>query len=570
MSDPVHAKYGKHLSSDEINDLIKPHDESLDLVHDWLLDHGIQASNLQYTPAKDWIKIQLSTAEVEELLETEYSTYVRDDGLQAVRTPKWSLPIHLHEHITTIQPTNSFFGPRKAAPLEKRMSQLIAEPALTEDELPSMPDAGTLEEVCNVDLVTPTCVRTLYGTINYTVQAGDKNTMGFTNYLGEVVSRSDAYKMLQRFRPEAAQAAYEFGKISIAGGPIDDELSAELAEAGTGLEGGLDVQAMLSIGWPTPLITWSTGGQPPFMPDLFTPENTNEPYLTFLDYILSQPDPLPSVISTSYDDDEQTVPKDYAIETCKRLAQLGARGVTVLFASGDSGIGQDAVCFTNDGKNTSTFLPNFPSTCPYVTSVGGTYKVNPEVAVYRARPGRPVYTAGGGFSYYFKRPKYQDDAVPAYVKNIVDPLGYDGLYDPEGRGYPDIAGQALNYSTYYNGSLLPISGTSMSTPLIGAIMALVNDALVAKGKPTLGFLNVSTLLVYLFDYHTDSRQPWVYSSGKAAFNDILSGSAAGCSTSQGLPAAEGWDAVTGYGTPNFGEILALLGAEPEGWSDWKR
>jgi tripeptidyl-peptidase I len=115
------------------------------------------------------------------------------------------------------------------------------------------------------------------------------------------------------------------------------------------------------------------------------------------------------------------------------------------------------------------------------------------VAVYRARPGRPVYTAGGGFSYYFKRPKYQDDSVPAYIKNTVNPLGYDGLFDPEGRGYPDIAGQALNYSTYYNGTLKPISGTSMSTPLIGAIMALVNDALVAKGKPTLGFINVSTV-----------------------------------------------------------------------------
>jgi hypothetical protein len=142
--------------------------------------------------------------------------------------------------------------------------------------------------------------------------------------------------------------------------------------------------------------TWSTGGSPPFKADLFTTENTNEPYLTFLDYILSQPDPLPSVISTSYDDDEQTVPKDYAIETCKRFAQLGARGVTVLFASGDNGIGQDGYCYSNDGKNTSTFLPNYPSTCPYITSVGGTYKVNPEGSSKSlpvlASPSKPVIT----------------------------------------------------------------------------------------------------------------------------------------------------------------------------------
>jgi tripeptidyl-peptidase I len=166
----------------------------------------------------------------------------------------------------------------------------------------------------------------------------------------------------------------------------------------------------------------------------------------WLDYILSLPDPLPSVVSTSYDDDEQTVPYDYAVSVCHTLAQLGARGVSVLFASGDNGIGRDGYCVSNDGKNTSTFLPNFPSSCPYITSVGGTYKFNPEVAVYRARPGRPIYTAGGGFSYYFKRPSYQDKAVPAYVANVLDPLGYDGLYDPEGRAYPDIAAQGLNFT----------------------------------------------------------------------------------------------------------------------------
>ena len=325
------------------------------------------------------------------------------------------------------------------------MSQAIAEPALSEADLPPLPDAGTVAEVCDVNLVTPTCVRTLYGTINYTAQAADKNVQSFTNYLGEINVRSDTSLMLQRFRPEAAPAAYEFQKISIDGGPINDELNATQLEDSTGLEGNLDVQAMLSIAWPTPLISYSTGGSPPFIPDLFTTEDTNEPYLVWLDYILSQPDPLPGVVSTSYGDDEQTIPQDYAVEACKQFAQLGARGVTVLFSSGDNGIGADGYCYSNDGKNTSTFLPAFPASCPYVTAVGGTYKVNPEVAVFRARPGRPIYTAGGGFSNYFARPKYQDDAVPAYIQNVVEPLGYDGLFNPQGRGYPDLAGQALNY-----------------------------------------------------------------------------------------------------------------------------
>lgn len=52
----------------------------------------------------------------------------------------------------------------------------------------------------------------------------------------------------------------------------------------------------------------STGGAPPFNPDSFTTENTNEPYVDFFNFIMSQKDAdIPQVISTSYGDDEQTV-----------------------------------------------------------------------------------------------------------------------------------------------------------------------------------------------------------------------------------------------------------------------
>ncbi|RMZ85597.1 hypothetical protein DV737_g663, partial [Chaetothyriales sp. CBS 132003] len=552
-SDPGHSKFGQHLSADAVHDLVKPSAEALDLVHEWLQDHGIESGDLSYSKAKDWIKVKLPVAKVEELLDTEYHSYVRDDGLHAVRTPEWSVPLHLHEHISTIQPTNSFFGPRRSAPIDRRDSLAIADGAIDAAKFASLPGAGSVDEVCDVDLVTPTCVRTLYGTINYTVQAADKNTVALNNFLGEVNLRSDARLDLLAYRPEAVSGADTFTQISIAGGTVQQTpLNETQVEDGTGLEGNLDVQTILGVAWPTPLTVYSTGGSPPFVSDAFTTSNTNEPYLVWLDYLLSLPDPLPSVVSTSYDDDEQTVPKDYAVSVCNALAQLGSRGVSVLFASGDNGIGADGYCVSNDGTNSSTFLPNFPSTCPFVTSVGGTFKTNPEVAVFRHRPGRAIYTAGGGFSYYFARPKYQDQAVPPYVKNVLDPLGYDGLYDPNGRAYPDIAAQALNYSVYWNGQLTPVSGTSMSTPIASAILALVNDALIAAGKSTLGFLN-----------------PWLYAGGYRAFNDIVSGYAAGCNTTEGFPAAEGWDAVTGHGTPNFAEILALKGVGSNGgWGNW--
>ncbi len=80
----------------------------------------------------------------------------------------------------------------------------------------------------------------------------------------------------------------------------------------------------------------STGGSPPFTPDTQTPTNTNEPYLDWVNFILAQ-DTIPQTFTTSYGDDEQTVPQDYAISVCELFAELGARGSTVLFSSGDFG-----------------------------------------------------------------------------------------------------------------------------------------------------------------------------------------------------------------------------------------
>jgi tripeptidyl-peptidase I len=127
------------------------------------------------------------------------------------------------------------------------------------------------------------------------------------------------------------------------------------------MQANLDVQYGGAITFPTPNIYYSTGGSPPFIPDTNTTTNTNEPYLDWLNFILDQ-EMIPQVISTSYGDDEQTVPRDYARSVCGLFALLGLRGVNVLFASGDFGVGVGS-CQTNDGTNRTQFLPMFPASC---------------------------------------------------------------------------------------------------------------------------------------------------------------------------------------------------------------
>jgi tripeptidyl-peptidase I len=106
VSNPEHSRYGQHLSFEEVNELVKPTDETLDLVHEWLLANGITL--FDYSPAKDWIDIYVDVESAERLLDTEYSVYEHEDGTTLVRTSEWSLPLHLHERIDTIQPTNAF------------------------------------------------------------------------------------------------------------------------------------------------------------------------------------------------------------------------------------------------------------------------------------------------------------------------------------------------------------------------------------------------------------------------------------------------------------------------------
>jgi tripeptidyl-peptidase-1 len=531
VSDPDHPRYGQYLSKEEINELVKPSDESLDLIQDWLQKNGVQRDQLQYSTARDWIDVSLPVRTVESLLRTEYQVFEHDDGTRLVRSLDWSLPQSLHDHIDTIQPTTSFF---RTSPQKKTIVGFDWDVEVPDDY--QEPADEQLRSVCNVTSVTPQCFQHLYKTSGYEVQAADENSIGFNNFLGEVPLRPDGELFANKYRPDAIDHVKKFPQISIDGGPTQDgPITQQQLKQNLCQEANLDLQAILGISHPTPIHSYSTGGEPPFIADAATKSNTNEPYLTWVTYALEKDD-LPPVISTSYGDDEQTVPYYYAKRVCQEFARLGARGVSLLVSSGDAGVGNDGACFTNDSKKTKTFLPSFPPSCPYVTVIGGTHEFQPEVVAFRPAKLAPngtelkgAYSSGGGFGNYFPMPAYQAEVVREYIEGLNGE--FDGLYNKFGRAYPDISAQAQNFAIFWNGTESTISGTSASSPLMAGIIALVNDARMAAGKPALGFLN-----------------PWIYKRGHRGFTDITSGSAVGCD-SKGFPASEGWDAVTGFGTP---------------------
>ena len=248
-------------------------------MHDWLFDSGIDRAQLSYNRAKDFIKISLPVSEVERLLDTKYSIYEHLDGDRIIRAPKWSLPKHLHEHIDTIQPTNSFFRPagrRKMLKTIKPLEEVNAAPApnfATETAIAATPDSAdaAVPKVCNTTFVTPLCLRTFYGTKGYKPQVPGKNQIGLTDFLGEANNRSDVRIFLNMFRKGAASEAETFTVDVINGG--DNQQTPDTPEQlakGKDLEGNLDAETIIGIDYPTPLTAFTTGGMPPFNPDDLT------------------------------------------------------------------------------------------------------------------------------------------------------------------------------------------------------------------------------------------------------------------------------------------------------------
>jgi tripeptidyl-peptidase-1 len=227
------------------------------------------------------------------------------------------------------------------------------------------------------------------------------------------------------------------------------------------------------------------------------------------------------------------------------------QGVTILYSSGDNGVaGNGAKCINpatgtlTTGTNAKTFTPGFPSTCPYVTSVGAT-QINSSATVTAPESAcQEVIFSGGGFSNRFAMPTYQSQAIASYFAAHT-PTYTATQYNnsKKSRGFPDVSANGANYAVAIGGSFSKVYGTSASSPVFGSVITLLNDARLAVNKSSLGFVN-----------------PLLYAN-PTALNDITSGSNPGCGTN-GFSAVTGWDPVTGLGTPNLQKLMTVALALP--------
>ena len=523
IASPSHSNFRRHLSGDQVSALAEPSDDSKTVVLEWL-----QRYNISGAIRGGILEANTVVGAVEQLLESEYYSYERD-GETILRTPASHIPDIISDHIEFITPTSEW--PLRSNKLELRNAVSTRARRNT--------FAQRADECGSGDEVTPDCVKQVYN-ITYKPKP-DRTSFGVYGTEAASFSETDLKAYLKSYNPDAASAGATYEVVG-SGDPGETDGGIEAS-----FETALDTQTLLGIAWPAKGIFYNNGG-------VFGPTSsrgkTYDRFVSFLQDLIHN-DTVPSVVSFSESMPENMMDAAYAQRLCGMMAQVGARGVTLLFSSGNNGPSGDMPT----GKHDRIFETEFPASCPFVTAVGGTTDMVDEVgATKKTLAGSGIggsgFTAsGGGFSALFPRPDYQNGIVDKYISDHV-PKDYESKsgYNASGRGVPDVSAFSSNVLANVAGLAIGIGGTSAATPIWGAVVALLNDYQAGEGKPALGFLN-----------------PWLYEL-QTGLKDITGGgnNAGDCMEECDLPetpgydVATGWDPVTGLGSPNVGLLMEVL------------
>lgn len=206
-------------------------------------------------------------------------------------------------------------------------------------------------------------------------------------------------------------------------------------------------------------------------------------------------------------------------------------GISFFSSSGDNG----ATDYTDlqASQLSSTPTTSFPADDPWITSVGGTSL---------RRTGNSFdesawSMSGGGFSSFFPEPSFQQ-TLPSADQGQLN----------HRRGVPDIAGDAnpaTGLAIYTTGHWDLGGGTSASAPLWAAMLAIGDQM---AGHP-LGFIDPALYKLAASGSYAQDFHDVTIGNNSVNDNDVVV---------QGYSAVQGWDAITGLGTPNAEKLLPDL------------
>ncbi|KAJ0161726.1 Aorsin, partial [Colletotrichum tanaceti] len=513
MNDVAHPdspNYGRHWTHDEIINMFAPRQESIRLVMQWLESEGIQRSRVKLSKGRNWVQFNATIGELEQLLKTEYHAYKHEQGHMHIACEKYHVPEHLVEHIDMITPSVHFdrrTGAQRKTPqhdleehhveeLKKRQLKKRAflaergDVAITATRgktaaIQGSPDSGfgpkqgaiVMNALMNLEqcdaMITPDCLRALYAMPPGTLKSSN-NTLGIVEYTPQAFLQGDLDLYFNEFEPRLKGAT---PIVTLIGNAVVQTQNQSFKFNG---ESALDLQFAMALIFPQQTTLYQVG-------DLNQGASFNNfldaidgSYCTFQGGDSKDPNidgqygnkicgsaPVVNVISTSYGFNEADLGRKYVERQCAEYMKLGLQGITILYSSGDSGVGGNGQqCIDsrtgayNDGK-TGIFNPSFPSGCPWVTSVGATQVLEGSTVHTPESACQKAIFSGGGFSNIFAVPDYQKKTMDEYYATNAPPYGADRYNNSRTvRGFPDISANGANYVTAVNGKFSLSFGTS--------------------------------------------------------------------------------------------------------------
>ncbi|NWX39465.1 TPP1 peptidase, partial [Steatornis caripensis] len=335
VSDPHSPRYGQYLSLERVQDLVQPSPATLMAVLKWLRGHGVE--NCRSVATLDFLECRMPASTAERLLPgAEFHRYVKGQR-GVVRSPlPYAVPEELAEHIDFVAGLHRFPAERK-----------VVSRAWAKQDTESRQHYGG-RAAFHLG-VTPSIIRKRYNMTGGDVGLLPNNSQACAQFLEQYFQQADLAEFMQLFGSSFSHRSQV------------DQVVGHQGKGKAGLEASLDVEYIMSTGGAETASASASAGR----------HESQEPFLAWL-LLLSNMSSLPWVHSVSYGDDEDSLSLAYMERVNVEFMKAAARGLTILFASGDDGAG----CRRVPGGN-HTFRPSFPASSPYVTTVGGTSFKNP-------------------------------------------------------------------------------------------------------------------------------------------------------------------------------------------------
>lgn len=207
--------------------------ESDDAVFAWLANAGI--SGLNVVSDGEWVNFITTVGTANKLLNTTFKIFQHGvGGTTVLRTTEYSLPEHLSNHIDFISPTTYFGKSASTATIPKKKQP--------------RPIERQIDSICGA-LITPKCLKELYNVKNYTADPDSGSRIGFPAFSGESAVAHDL-SLFEKFLNIPQQQFTT--QIINNGSTVEDNHQ----------ESNLDVQFIVGMSNPLPVISYVVGGIP--------------------------------------------------------------------------------------------------------------------------------------------------------------------------------------------------------------------------------------------------------------------------------------------------------------------